>query len=90
MCLVPFSPSLPFPSSSLPPLPSILFRPLPPSRDKSWAFHDASSGQCLAHVMDPAVADSFECLAFHPDGVLLGEDAEGEEGEKAGRRASGV
>ncbi|TFJ88734.1 hypothetical protein NSK_000303 [Nannochloropsis salina CCMP1776] len=42
------------------------------SKDKSWAFHDASSGQCLSHVVDPAVADSFECLAFHPDGVLLG------------------
>jgi hypothetical protein len=33
-------------------------------------------------VVDPAVADSFECLAFHPDGVLLGEEAEREEGEK--------
>lgn len=42
------------------------------SKDKTWALHDASSGQCLAHVVDPAIAGGYECLAFHPDGVLLG------------------
>jgi pre-mRNA-processing factor 19 len=41
-------------------------------RDKRWALYSMETGQALTVVNDPAVEGSFECLAFHPDGLLLG------------------
>lgn len=42
------------------------------SKDKSWAFLDLGSGQTLSVTADPAVVGGFECLQFHPDGILIG------------------
>eukprot|EP01112_Ceratiomyxa_fruticulosa_P015019 TRINITY_DN436_c0_g1_i4.p1 TRINITY_DN436_c0_g1~~TRINITY_DN436_c0_g1_i4.p1 ORF type:complete len:493 (-),score=123.38 TRINITY_DN436_c0_g1_i4:165-1643(-) len=42
------------------------------SADKTWAFHDIHSGRCLMRVADPQVQAGFECVQFHPDGLILG------------------
>mmetsp|Transcript_4042 Transcript_4042/g.5619 ORF Transcript_4042/g.5619 Transcript_4042/m.5619 type:complete len:511 (+) Transcript_4042:107-1639(+) len=45
------------------------------SRDRTWAFYSIASGgdpSCLKIVKDPAVTGGFECVSFHPDGLILG------------------
>jgi pre-mRNA-processing factor 19 len=42
------------------------------SQDKTWAFHDIHSGACLVRVADPNVKAGFQCVCFHPDGLILG------------------
>lgn len=45
------------------------------SKDRTWAFYDVAQGgaaTCLKIVQDPTVAGGFECVSFHPDGLILG------------------
>jgi len=42
------------------------------SLDRTWAFHDIHTGRCLAQVRDSQVQSGFECVQFHPDGLILG------------------
>jgi pre-mRNA-processing factor 19 len=44
------------------------------SLDKSWAVHDLNVGRCLRHVDNQA--SGYNCLNFHPDGLILGCGAE--------------
>lgn len=39
-------------------------------RDGMWCMHDLETGRALAHARESG--DSFECAAFHPDGLILG------------------
>jgi len=39
------------------------------SQDKSWGFHDLSSGECLLHIPTDFGVRS---INFHPDGLILG------------------
>jgi len=45
------------------------------SLDRTWAFYSIIPGgdpACLKVVKDPAVTGGFECVSFHPDGLILG------------------
>jgi len=39
------------------------------SMDKSWGLHELATGRCVRHVQD--VASGFNCMKFHPDGLIL-------------------
>lgn len=41
------------------------------STDSSWAFIDIQTARALAHVRSDE-PEGFECVQFHPDGVILG------------------
>ncbi|CAM9801688.1 unnamed protein product [Choristocarpus tenellus] len=42
------------------------------SQDKSWAFYDLNRGRLLKLVKNPDFAGGFQCVRFHPDGLILG------------------
>ncbi|CAN0152304.1 unnamed protein product [Hapterophycus canaliculatus] len=42
------------------------------SKDKSWAFYDINRGRLLRHVKNEEYAEGYNCVRFHPDGLILG------------------
>ncbi|CAN0172769.1 unnamed protein product [Pylaiella littoralis] len=42
------------------------------SKDKSWAFYDINRGRLLRHVKSDEYAEGYNCVRFHPDGLILG------------------
>ncbi|CAB1099230.1 unnamed protein product [Ectocarpus sp. CCAP 1310/34] len=42
------------------------------SKDKSWAFYDINRGRLLKHVKNDEYSEGYNCVRFHPDGLILG------------------
>eukprot|EP01097_Dermamoeba_algensis_P004292 TRINITY_DN2832_c0_g1_i1.p1 TRINITY_DN2832_c0_g1~~TRINITY_DN2832_c0_g1_i1.p1 ORF type:complete len:322 (-),score=46.53 TRINITY_DN2832_c0_g1_i1:240-1205(-) len=42
------------------------------STDRSWALHDIRTSACLVQKFDHSSEAGFECVSFHPDGLILG------------------
>lgn len=46
------------------------------SQDKTWCFYDVQTGSCLQQVKQEGTAESYTCVQFHPDGLIVGTGTE--------------